>query len=158
MRAIAALPTARRTCRRPLVFARLPRSWRRRTSNPAVRLQALAQAQAAAARATQTADDPFNAWYNLAAVRRFGGDSAAAEGALRRAIAARPNWFKPHWTLARLLLLESRTAEAEPEAALALTLDGGKDPDVSANLSGRSRPVAQVNSAAELLDKALRSF
>ncbi|MGA7239427.1 MAG: hypothetical protein WBY44_27345, partial [Bryobacteraceae bacterium] len=93
------------------------------------------QAQGAAARATQTADDPFNAWYNLAAFDAMRGDSAAAERDLRRAIAARPGWFKPHWTLARLLLLESRTAEAEAEAALAVSLNGGKHPEVSQTLA-----------------------
>jgi O-antigen ligase len=105
------------------------------TVNPAIRIQALTQGQAAAARATQTADDSFNAWYNLAAFDALSGDSAAAERHLRSAIAARPNWFKPHWTLARLLLLESRTAEAEPEAARALYLDGGKNPEVSQTLA-----------------------
>ncbi len=105
-----------------------------RTQSPAVRLQALAQAHAAAARAPQTADDPFNAWYNLAAFDSLTGDSAAAEHDLRQAIAARPNWFKPHWTLARLLLLESRLGEAANEAALAVSLDAGKDPDVTRTL------------------------
>jgi O-antigen ligase len=102
--------------------------------NPAIRLQALNQAQVAAVRATQTADDPFNAWYNLAAFDALRGDSAAAESRLRLAVAARPNWFKPHWTLSRLLLLESRAAEAETEAALALSLDSGKHPEVSETL------------------------
>ena len=105
------------------------------TANPAIRIQAIAQAQAAAARATQIADDPFNAWYNLAAFDALRGDSAAAERHLRLAIAARPNWFKPHWTLGRLLLLESRTPDAEPEAARALYLDGGKNPEVSQTLA-----------------------
>jgi O-antigen ligase len=104
-------------------------------ASPAVRIQALTQAQAAAARATQTADDPFNAWYNLAAFDALRGDSAAAESHLRLAIAARPNWFKPHWTLARLLLLESRPVEAEAEAALAMSLDSGKHPQVSQTLA-----------------------
>ncbi len=105
-----------------------------RAQNPAVGLQALAQAQAAAARATRTADDPSNAWYNLAAFDALAGNSAVTEGALRRAIAVRPNWFKPHWTLARLLLLEGRTIEGEKEAALAASLDGGKDADVMRTL------------------------
>ena len=34
-------------------------------------------------------------------------------------IAARPNWFKPHWMLAQLLLLEHRTGEAADEAGRA---------------------------------------
>ena len=62
-------------------------------------------------------------------------DSAAVERDLRASIAARPNWFKPHWTLARLLALESRRDEAEREAALAVTLDGGKDAEVTQTLA-----------------------
>jgi O-antigen ligase len=104
-------------------------------ASPALRIQALTQAQASAARATQTADDPFNAWYNLAAFDALRGDSAAAESHLRLATAARPDWFKPHWTLARLLLLEARAAEAEPEARLAVFLDSGKHPEVSRTLA-----------------------
>jgi tetratricopeptide (TPR) repeat protein len=118
-----------------LWYSRASLELAKRTSNPAIRIQALTLAQAAAARATQTADDPFNAWYNLAAFDALRGDSAAAERDLRLAIAARPNWFKPHWTLARLLQLESRLAEAEPEAARALYLDGGKNPEVSQTLT-----------------------
>ncbi len=118
-----------------LWYSRASLELAQRARNPAVRLQALTQAQGAAARATQTADDPFNAWYNLAAFDAMRGDSAAAERDLRRAIAARPGWFKPHWTLARLLLLESRTAEAEAEAALAVSLNGGKHPEVSQTLA-----------------------
>jgi hypothetical protein len=118
-----------------LWFSRASLELAEHVGSPAVRLQALTQAQAAAARATQTADDPFNAWYNLAAFDALRGDSAATESHLRLAIAARPNWFKPHWTLARLLLLESRSTEAEHEAALALALDSGKHPEVSQTLA-----------------------
>jgi O-Antigen ligase len=117
-----------------LWYSRASLELAQRTRNPAVGIQALAQAQAAAARATQTADDPFNARYNLAAFDALRVDSAASERDLRLAIAARPNWFKPHWTLARLLLVESHPAEAEPEAALALSLDAGKHPEVSQTL------------------------
>jgi O-antigen ligase len=118
-----------------LWYSRASLSVAEHAASPAVRIQALTQAQAAAARATQTGDDPFNAWYNLAAFDAIRGDGAAAESHLRLAIAARPNWFKPHWTLARLLLLESRAAEAETEAALALSLDSGKHPEVSQTLA-----------------------
>jgi O-antigen ligase len=110
-----------------------------RAQQPAVRLQALLQAQAAARRATVTANDPFDAWYNLAAFEAMNGDtlndSAAVERDLHAAIAARPNWFKPHWALARLLALESRRDDAGREAALAVALDGGKDTEVTRTLS-----------------------
>jgi hypothetical protein len=61
-------------------------------------------------------------------------DSERTERSLRAAMAARPNWFKPHWTLARLLLLEHRMDEAEREAAVASELDAGKNPEVAQTL------------------------
>jgi len=118
-----------------LWYSRATLDLAQRTPNPAVRLQALVQARAAATRAPETADDPFNAWYNLAAFDALRGDKAGTERSLRRAIAARPNWFKPHWTLARLLSLESRTPEAETEAQQAVTLDRAKHPEVSGTLA-----------------------
>ena len=62
-------------------------------------------------------------------------NGTAVERDLHASIAARPNWFKPHWTLARLLALESRRQEAEREAALAAALDGGKDTEVTQTLT-----------------------
>jgi hypothetical protein len=96
--------------------------------------QAPVQAGAAALRATVTSEDPFNAWYNLAVLTASRGDAAATETDLRAAIAAHPNWFKPHWTLAQVLRLESRLEEAEREAAIAADLNGGKNPEVARTL------------------------
>jgi hypothetical protein len=101
-----------------------------KTSNSLVRLQALAQSGAAALRATRTAEDPFNAWYNAAALSASQNDAAGAERNLRSAIAAHPNWFKPHWMLAQVLRVESRLPEAEAEAAAAVNLNGGKNAEV----------------------------
>jgi hypothetical protein len=98
------------------------------------RLQALQMASVTGAAATVSAEDPFNAWYNLANVRAAQGDAAGTESALRSAIAARPNWFKPHWTLARLLAAEGRRAEALSEARVAAFLSAGKFPEVTATL------------------------
>jgi O-antigen ligase len=106
-----------------------------KTQQPMMRLQALIQAHAAASRATATANDPFDAWYNLSAFDAMQNDSAAVERDLRASIAGRPNWFKPHWTLARLLALESRRNEAEREAALAARLTGGQDTSVTRTLA-----------------------
>jgi len=102
--------------------------------SPVVQLQALAQSGAAAVRATQTAEDPFNAWYSLAALYASQNDAVGAERSLRAAIAANPNWFKPHWTLAQVLLLEGRVQEAGREAALAADLNAGKNPEVARTL------------------------
>jgi O-antigen ligase len=98
--------------------------------NPVTRIQAMAQAGEAALRAVHTAEDPFNAWYNLSAFYAAQNDFVNTERCLRAAIAARPNWFKPHWTLANLLRLEGRRQEAQAEAAIAVDRDGGKDPEV----------------------------
>jgi O-antigen ligase len=101
---------------------------------PALRVQAFQLASDAAERATHTADDPFNAWYSLSAIYAARNDAAGAERCLRAAIAARPNWFKPHWTLAQVLRFQSRREEAAREAALAFELDGGKHPEVAQTL------------------------
>jgi hypothetical protein len=105
------------------------------TGEPLHRLQMLWMAAAASLQATRNADDPFNAWYNAAQVSAARNDAAATESSLRRAIAASPNWFKPHWTLAQLLRMEGRTAEAQTEAAAAHDLDGGKHPEVAQTLA-----------------------
>jgi len=99
-----------------------------------VRLAAIRLAVACGERATGTSEDPFNAWYSLAALRASQNDAAGSEASLRAAIAAHPNWFKPHWTLAQLLRLEGRMEEAERQAARAAQLDAGKDPEVGATL------------------------
>jgi len=105
-----------------------------KASSPLVQLQALAQSGAAAWRATRTAEDPFNAWYSLAALYASQNDAVGAERSLRAAIAANPNWFKPHWTLAQVLLVEGRVQEAGREAALAAELNAGKNPEVARTL------------------------
>lgn len=88
----------------------------------------------AALAAARDPEDPFDAWYNLAEIYAIGGDSANTEASLRRAIATKPNWFKPHWAVARLLRMEGRATEAAREAAIAASLDGGKHAEVSAEL------------------------
>jgi O-antigen ligase len=102
-----------------------------RIKNPVTAVRATVEAGRAALRATGTAEYPANAWYNLAEFHASQNDAADAEMSLRAAIAANSQWFKPHWTLARLLLMESRLDEAQREATLAAVLDGGKFPEVT---------------------------
>ncbi|HLK68487.1 MAG TPA: O-antigen ligase family protein [Bryobacteraceae bacterium] len=111
------------------------------------RYQAIAQSGAAAVRATTLAEDPFNAWYNLAGLYASQNDSRGTERCLRSAIAASPNWFKPHWALAQLLRLEHRLDEAETEAATAVELDAGKHAEVTQTLSDIRAPHAQAGPA-----------
>ncbi len=101
-----------------------------KTPNPALRLQVFPESAAAGLRATRTSEGPFDAWYNLSQLYAIENNAAGVESCLRQAIAANPNWFKPHWTLAQLLNLENRTEEAETEAATAADLNGGKHPEV----------------------------
>ena len=106
-----------------------------KTPDFTLRFQTIAQSGAAAVRATKTAEDPFNAWFNLALLYASQNDAPQTERSLRAAVAASPNWFKPHWTLAQLLRLEHRMEEAEREAALAAELDAGKNPEVAQTLA-----------------------
>lgn len=110
-----------------------------KASAPLLRLQATQMAAAIGAEATVSSEEPFNAWYHLANLRAAQSDAAGTETALRRAAAANPRWFKPHWTLARLLRLEGRMAEACDEAAAAADLNGGKNPEVAATLAELER-------------------
>ena len=99
-----------------------------------VRLQAFQEAGAAAQRATQTCEAPFNAYYNLAAFNARRNDFPATERSLRSAISYAPNWFKTHWMLAQVLQAAGRLKEAEAEAATAVQLDGGKHAEVTSTL------------------------
>lgn len=105
-----------------------------RTADPARRVQAVVRSGTAAMQATGTAEDPFDAWYHMAQLSAARNDAAGAEQALRAAIAAKPNWFKPHWALARVLALQGRREEARREAEIALRLDGGKHEEVERTL------------------------
>lgn len=82
--------------------------------------------------ATRTAEDRANAWYNLATLLAANNEAVSVEQSLRNAIAWAPNWFKPHWTLAQLLELTNRPQQALTEAAEAVNLDAGHDPEVTA--------------------------
>ena len=104
------------------------------------RIQAMQQAIVVGERATRTAEAPFNAWYSLSALRASQNDPAGAEFCLRSAIAAHPNWFKPHWVLAQLLHLEGRNGEARLEALTAADLDAQKDPEVARTLQEINLP------------------
>jgi O-antigen ligase len=87
-------------------------------------------AAGAASLATKSPEQLQNAWYNLAVLEASSNNAAAVEYGLRASIAAAPVWYKPHWSLARLLVSEGRRQEAEPEARRALYLDGEKDHEV----------------------------
>jgi hypothetical protein len=92
-------------------------------------------AAGAASRATRQPEQLQNAWYNMAILSAQHEDTAGVEYSLRAAIAAAPNWYKPHWMLARVLAGQARTQEAAVEAGRALELNGGKDAEVASTLA-----------------------
>ena len=102
--------------------------------DPLRRTAAMLQSAAAGLSATQTSDDPFDAWYNLAVISGLNNNGVRAEQCLREAIGAHPNWFKPHWSLSQVLRVERRTEEARREAFVAADLDQGKHPEVTRTL------------------------
>jgi tetratricopeptide (TPR) repeat protein len=73
------------------------------------------QALAPALSATLTAEDSSNAWMNLALIYAELNNAGQTEYCIRNAIAASPNWYKPHLALARLLQATHRSKEAEKE-------------------------------------------
>jgi O-antigen ligase len=101
-----------------------------RSLDPHVRLMSSQQAVAGGARAVRVAEDRQNAWYNMAALFAAQNDAVDAERCLRNAISVAPNWFKPHWTLARLLALSHRNQEALDQASAAVERDGGHNAEV----------------------------
>ena len=102
-----------------------------RSPDPRVRALSWQQAMEAGARAVQVAEDRQNAWYNMAALFAAQNDAANSERCLRNAISVAPNWFKPHWTLARLLAVSHRDREAFDEAAAAMERNGGHNLEVT---------------------------
>jgi len=89
----------------------------------------------AAARATRTADDPANAWYNLAQFTAAVNDVRGTGNALAMASQAAPNWFKPHWAMAELLSKTGDAAGSRAEAERAVSLAATHDVEVSRALS-----------------------
>jgi Flp pilus assembly protein TadD len=102
--------------------------------SPPERLECWRTAARAATRATRSDDNPPNAWYNLALIDAARNDSDGVEMALKSAAALAPNWFKPHWAMAKLMTLTGRREEARYEAERASFLDAGKDPEVTQTL------------------------
>jgi tetratricopeptide (TPR) repeat protein len=99
--------------------------------DPVSALRAWQQALEAGYRATKTADDPHNAWYSLATLHARQNDYQQTEQCLRQAIASSPNWFKPHWMLAQVLMTKGHREQALAEGKAAVDLNGGKNPEVA---------------------------
>jgi tetratricopeptide (TPR) repeat protein len=113
------------------------RRWARAAADAPDALSKLYLAQLAAgsaSRATEVPEGGPNAWFNVAELSASRNDPASVETALRSAIAQSPNWFKPHWALARLLFLQGRKEEARQESVKAMDLNQ-KDAEVASTLA-----------------------
>jgi O-antigen ligase len=117
-----------------LNYSRLMQQLAGHSQDFATQLQARQQAMEAGIRATSTAEDRQNAWFNLATLFAAENNVTATERSLRNAIAWSPNWFKPHWSLAQLLEMTNRHSEALVEAQVAVERNGGHDPEVMETL------------------------
>ncbi len=117
-----------------LYFARRWMSLAAEQGQALEKLQVSQMALDAAQAATQTHEQVHNAWYNLAILEAAANDTSAVESSLRSAIAAAPTWYKPHWTLARFLMISGRTAEAQAEARQALDLNARHDTEVTESM------------------------
>jgi O-antigen ligase len=92
-------------------------------------------AAGSASRATRLPEQLPNAWFNMAVLSASREDVAGTEYALRAAIEAAPNWYKPHWMLARVMAARGNGAEAASEAKMAIALNAGKDAEVESTLA-----------------------
>jgi Tfp pilus assembly protein PilF len=129
-----------------LWYARAMAAGSEHAQNRADAMTAGREAMAAAVRATRNAEEPQNAWFNLAFFYGRQNDFPHTEQTLHAAIRAAPNWYKPHWLLAQVLRAGGRLPEASLEAVLAAGLDGGRNPEVT-------RTLAEIRAAADISEK-----
>jgi Tfp pilus assembly protein PilF len=99
--------------------------------DPGARSTCWRAASNAAERATRSSDNPPNAWYNLALLAAAQNNRPGVERALRSASELAPNWFKPHWSMAKIFALAGRQDEARQEAQRAWLLDANRDAEVT---------------------------
>jgi len=107
-----------------LYYSRRLADFVRTTPDFRLKSQGLREALNAALNATHASEEMANAWYNLAAFLSITNSPPDVERSLREAIAAAPNWYKPHWVLAQLLISEHRLDDARHEAEIAVDCNG----------------------------------
>ena len=112
-----------------LYYSRRLADFVRITPDFRLKSQGLREALNAALNATHASEEMANAWYNLAAFLSMTNSPVDVERSLREAIAAAPNWYKPHWVLAQLLVTEHRLDDARHEAEIAVDCNG-KAPEI----------------------------
>ena len=99
-------------------------------SNPAGSALTLRLAAGASRRAEQYSEDPFNAYYQSAALAIAAGDSREGEDKLRTAIQLAPTWYRPRLLLAQSLLIRGQAAEGAEQGRKAIALAGWRRDEV----------------------------
>jgi O-antigen ligase len=89
-----------------------------------VSLTASAMAMVASASAERHSDEPFLALYQSALLAIESGDSAKGAAKLRDVIRRAPTWFKPHFVLSQLLIVNNQLDDGAAETAKAARLAG----------------------------------
>ena len=88
------------------------------------------QTMRASSKALKSSDDLANAWYSLSMLSAAQNEPVWTRRSLEEAIQVSPNWFKPHWALARFLWQTGSRELAASEATRAAFLDSNRDPEV----------------------------
>ncbi len=111
--------------------------------DPVRKFQAWQQGMAEAARAPLGSDDRANALVNLAAFEATTNNAEAVERRLLAAVAQAPNWFRPHWLLARFYLATGHLPEAEWRAKKAVERNGNHNTEVmeTYRVAQKARPL-----------------
>jgi hypothetical protein len=117
-----------------LYYARAMLNLSARQTDASLRFRTWQHAMGAATAAASALEDRPNALVNLAAFQATFNDPALVESTLRTAILEAPNWYRPHWLLARLYLLTGHLDHAETEARLAIERNGGHNAEVQQTL------------------------
>jgi hypothetical protein len=90
--------------------------------NPEKRQLSWRRSIAAGERAVLRADERANSFFHLAMLWGVADDLPRCENHLRAAIHAAPNWYLPHWTLAKLLARSGRADESARHKTAALRI------------------------------------
>ncbi|MEO8657522.1 MAG: O-antigen ligase family protein [Bryobacteraceae bacterium] len=117
-----------------LYYAREMLNLSNRQTDPKLRFQAWQHSMGAAVRAATALEDRPNALVNLAAFQSVMNNPAMVENTLLTAAREAPQWYRPHWLLARLYLLAGRLPQAEEQARAAVERNGGHDAAVQQTL------------------------
>jgi len=84
--------------------------------------------------AERSSEEPFNAYYQSAALALAVGDSIRGEEKLRAALRLAPEWYKPHVLLAESLIIRGCTEQGTAQARQAADLAGVRHDEIESTI------------------------